>query len=259
VSAENHQQEFDRLKSIIDTLRGPEGCPWDKKQTHQSLKPYLIEESYEVLESLDNGNPEKLCEELGDLLLQIMLHARIADENDQFTITDVLRSISDKLVHRHPHVFGNKSVNNADEVAQKWESLKQQERDEGESLLSSVPANIPALAYSQLIQRKAAGVGFDWKQTEDILDKVTEEVTELTEATNDRERELEYGDVLFVLVNLARWLDIDAETALRNANKRFFKRFACMEDLCRNKGITFSELSFNEQNALWDEAKKIVG
>jgi tetrapyrrole methylase family protein / MazG family protein len=259
VPSDDHVTEFDRLKTIIDTLRGPDGCPWDKKQDHKSLKPYLVEETYEVMDALEDEQPEKLCEELGDLLLQIMLHARIAAEENKFTIADVIRGISDKMVHRHPHIFGDVTVNDAAEVARNWEDLKQEEGKNGESVLSGVARQMPALSYSEIIQRKAAAVGFDWKKTEDILDKVTEEAGELIDAKTDKEREWEYGDLLFVLVNLARWLDINAEEALRNANKRFFDRFTCMEDICRNRGVTFRELSFDEQNTLWNEAKKKVG
>jgi tetrapyrrole methylase family protein/MazG family protein len=254
----DYLNEFHRFKTIIDRLRGPDGCPWDKQQTHRSLKPYLIEETYEVAGALDGEKPEKLCEELGDLLLQIMLHARIGEEEKLFSIDDVIRSISDKMVRRHPHIFGDTTANTAAEVSHNWELLKREGRED-ESVLAGVPLDMPALSYSQIIQRKAAAAGFDWKQTEDILDKVTEEAGELIEAKTDKEREAEYGDLLFVLVNLARWLDIDAEEALRNANRRFFHRFTCMEGICRSRGLSFRELSFSEQNDLWDEAKKKVG
>ena len=252
------ESSFERLKRIIDTLRGPDGCPWDKKQTHESLKPYLVEESYEVAHAIDEGRASKLKEELGDLLLQIMLHSRIADEDRQYDINDVMDGISDKLMHRHPHVFGGKKTDDLDEINFNWHELKKEEAGKENSVLSGAPATMPALAYSQLIQRKAAGAGFDWDKTEDILEKLAEEVGEIVRAGNKKEKAAEFGDVLFVLVNIARRMDIDAEQSLKDANARFFRRFTYMEKLCRERGINFSGLSFDEQNRLWDEAKKTL-
>jgi len=249
---------FAKLRQIIAKLRGPEGCPWDRKQTHALLKPYLIEECYEVLEALDEGTPQKLCEELGDLLLQIMLHAQIATEAGQFSIDDVIHGISSKLIHRHPHVFGGQKLQDAGEVELSWEALKREERDEGESLLAGVPEQMPALAHSQSIQRRVAGVGFDWKKVEEIIDKLAEEVAEIKQAPDQQERAKEFGDLLFTLANVARRLDIDLEMALRSANQRFCRRFAHMEEACRNKGVSFGSLSFDEQNALWEEAKRAI-
>lgn len=250
---------FAKLREIIAKLRGPEGCPWDRKQTHASLKPYLIEECYEVLQALDEGAPQKLCEELGDLLLQIMLHAQIATEAGQFSIDDVIRGISNKLIHRHPHVFGGQKIQDAGEVELNWEVLKQEEREEGESLLAGVPEQMPALAYSQSIQRRVAGVGFDWEKVEEIIDKLAEEVAEIKQAPDQQERAREFGDLLFTLANVARRLDIDLEMALRSANQRFCRRFAYMEEACRNRGVSFGSLSFDEQNVLWEEAKRAIG
>ena len=250
------QDSFQTLKSIVAKLRGPDGCPWDKKQTHISLKPYLIEESYEVLQALEDGTPQELCEELGDLLLQIMLHAQIASESGQFQIDDVVKGISQKLIHRHPHVFEGKKVNDAAEVELNWETLKQKARQEGESLLSNVPREMPTLAYSQLIQRRVAGVGFDWDKVDDILDKLVEEVTEIKQAPDQQEMANEFGDLLFTLANVARRLDVDLDMALRSANQRFCQRFSYMEEICRKKGISVGELSLDEQNALWEEAKR---
>lgn len=249
---------FDELKGIVAKLRGPDGCPWDKKQTHASLGPYLIEECYEVLQVLEEGTAEKLCEELGDLLLQIMLHAQIAAEAGHFEIDDVVRGISEKLIHRHPHVFGGEKVSDAAEVELNWETLKQERRQEGESVLSNVPREMPALVYSQSVQRRAAGVGFDWEKVDDILDKVAEEVAEIKQAPDQQEMAKEFGDLLFVLANMARRLDIDLEMALRSANQRFYQRFTYMEEICRKRGVGFGSLSFDEQNALWGEAKQKV-
>jgi len=250
---------FRELKEIIARLRGPNGCPWDKKQTHASLRPFLVEESYEVLQALDEGIPEKLRAELGDLLLQIMLHAQIAAETGQFDIDDVISGISNKLIHRHPHVFGGQEVKDVVEVEQSWEALKQEERAEGESILAGMPDQMPALAYSQSMQRRVAGVGFDWEKVEDIIDKLAEEVAEIKQATNHQERANEFGDLLFTLANIARRLDIDLEMALRSANQRFYCRFTLMEKLCRQRGINLASLSLDEQNALWEEAKQRIG
>jgi tetrapyrrole methylase family protein/MazG family protein len=259
LTEEINPDNFAELKRIIAKLRSPEGCPWDRQQTHDSLRPYLIEECYEVLQALEEGAPQKLCEELGDLLLQIMLHAQMAAEDGEFTIEDVVSGINTKIIHRHPHVFGDIEVKDAVEVRQNWEALKSAERHEDESLLSSVPRSMPALSYSQSIQRRVASVGFDWEKTEDILEKLSEEVSEIIKASDKDEKAREFGDLLFVLVNIARRLDIDLETALSGANQRFYDRFACMEQLCRQRGVTFGDLSFDQQNALWEEAKRKVG
>jgi tetrapyrrole methylase family protein/MazG family protein len=246
---------FDNFEQIIARLRGPGGCPWDRKQTHASLKPYLIEEAYEVLQALDDEKTDKLCEELGDLLLQILLHAQIGRENGEFTMEDVIRGIATKLIRRHPHVFGDSRAGNAEEVAQEWEHIKQNEREPGDSLLESVPKGMPALSHSHSIQRRAAGVGFDWNEYGGIIEKLAEEAGELERADTLQQRVHEFGDVLFALVNAARWQGVHLEEALRLANERFYRRFRCMEAICRERGISFKELSFDEKNALWDEAK----
>ena len=256
---EQDPSSFDTLEKIVARLRAPDGCPWDRAQSHASLKPYLIEEAYEVLQALDEENTEKLCDELGDLLLQILLHAQIAKESREFSIRDVIKGISTKLIRRHPHVFGQSKAANAEEVALEWEELKQNERKKDDSLLSSVPKGMPALSYSHSIQRRVAGIGFDWKELEGILDKLTEEIREVKEATNQQQKIHEFGDVLFALVNAARWQGVDLEEALRLANERFSRRFRYMEEVCRRRGISLRDLSFQEQNALWDEAKRNLG
>ena len=250
--------KFDTLVSIIARLRAPDGCPWDRQQTHKSLRENLLSECYEVLEALDNGDATKLCEELGDLLLQIVLHAQIAADDGEFELKDVINSISSKIVHRHPHIFGSTTVNSAEEVMHNWEALKREEREDGASMLESVPVSMPALAYAYEISRRAARAGFDWEDVDGIIDKLVEEVRELKEAASGEEKENEYGDLLFTLVNVARREGIDSEAALREANRRFFRRFSYMEELCRKRGQSFSELSFDEQNALWEEAKRGV-
>lgn len=250
--------DFDSLKGIVARLRSPDGCPWDRKQTHTSLQPFLIEECYEVLQAIEAENPRKLCEELGDLLLQIMLHAQIASEAGQFNIDDVVAGIAGKLVHRHPHVFGGAEARETREVELNWEVLKQEEKGAEESLLSGVPETMPALAYSQSVQRRAAAVGFDWESVDEILDKLAEEVAEIKRASSQQELVEEFGDLLFTLANIARRLNIDLEAALRSANRRFCQRFQYMEQVCRERGIELGSLSLEEQNALWEEAKAKV-
>ncbi len=251
-------RKFDALVEIIARLRAPDGCPWDREQTHSSLRANLLEECYEALAALDEGDAGKLCEELGDIMLQIALHSQIAAEAGEFEIGDVLESINAKLIHRHPHIFGSAKVESAEEVAQNWEALKREERGEDSSLLDSVPEQMPALGYSQSIQRRVAGVGFDWENIDGVIDKLAEEVAEFKESTGDQ-RAGEFGDILFTLVNIARRMGVDSEAALREANKKFFRRFSQMEEICRQRGVTFADLSFDEQNALWEEAKKQVG
>jgi tetrapyrrole methylase family protein/MazG family protein len=251
---EEKLDSFDTLRGIVAKLRAPGGCPWDRKQTHDSLKPYLLEECYEAMEALDEGDSQKLCEELGDLMLEIALHTQIASEAGEFGMEDVLRSINNKLVHRHPHVFGDAEVKDARDVAIRWEELKSEELKEGESILTGVPKQMPALAASQSIQRRVAQVGFDWKDVGGVMKKLTEEVRELEDA-DYQERVHELGDLLFALVNVARWLDVDAEDTLRLANERFRRRFSYMEEVCHQRGVLLSSLSLEEQDALWEQAK----
>jgi tetrapyrrole methylase family protein/MazG family protein len=247
---------FDALVEIIARLRAPDGCPWDRQQTHASLRESLLGECYEVLEALDEEDSGKLCDELGDLLMQVVLHTQIAAEAGGFEMGDVVRGINNKLIRRHPHVFGTNKVRDAEEVAHNWESLKQEERDAGTSILDSVPRNMPALGYSQEVQSRAARVGFDWEDVDGVIDKLAEEVREYRQAESQEQRAQEFGDLLFTLVNVARRQGIAAEAALREANRRFFRRFTFMEELCRQRGLSFGGLSFEEQNALWDEAKQ---
>ena len=249
---------FDALVEIITRLRAPDGCPWDREQTHTTLRGNLLSECYEVLEALDEGNPDKLCEELGDLLLQIALHAQIAKDNGEFEIGDVVEGIATKIVRRHPHIFGTTRVKDAEEVMHNWEELKREEREEGVSMLEGVPKNMPALGYAYEISRRAVRVGFEWKNIEGVIDKLIEEVREIKEASSREEKAQEFGDLLFTMVNFARWQGIDSEAALREASRKFYRRFAYMEELCRQRGLSFDKLSFDEQNALWEEAKKHI-
>ncbi len=258
MSLPENLSQFTALVDIIARLRAPDGCPWDRKQTHASLRKNLLEECYEVLEALDEGNSDKLCSELGDLLMQVVLHAQIATEAGEFELGDVVNSITTKLIHRHPHIFGSKKVKNAEEVALNWEVLKQEERGADTSILASAPKQMPALGYSQEIQRRVAQVGFDWEDVGGVIEKLTEEISELKRADNQQRKAQEFGDLLFTLANIARRLGIDLEAALREANQRFYRRFTYMEEVCRQRGLNFGELSFDEQNTLWEEAKREV-
>jgi len=246
---------FSTLVDIIARLRAPDGCPWDKQQTHLSLKPNLLEECYEALEAIDEGDDRKLCEELGDILMQIALHSQIGQEDGQFSVEDVLRSINTKLIRRHPHVFGTTKVSGSQDVIQNWEAIKQEEKGTA-SVLDGLPKGMPALAHSQAMQRRAARVGFDWKEIEGVIDKLGEEVEELRKSTSHEERVREFGDVLFALVNVARRLDVESEEALQLAERRFHRRFQLMEEDCRRRGIVLSSLPLEEQDKLWEQAKK---
>ncbi len=259
MSLPENLSQFATLVDIIAKLRASNGCPWDRKQTHISLRENLLEECYEVLEALDEGDARKLCEELGDLLMQVVLHTQIATEAGEFALEDVVSGINTKLIHRHPHIFGSRKVKDAEEVELNWEALKQEEREAGTSILGSVPTQMPALGYSQAIQRRVVQVGFDWEDINGVIDKLAEEVSEFERAGNQEEKAREFGDLLFTLVNIARRLGIDSEAALREANQRFSCRFQYMEEICYQRGLNLGELSFAEQNALWEEAKKEVG
>lgn len=247
---------FAEFRQLIAKLRGPDGCPWDRKQTHDTLKTNLLEESYEVLQAIESHSSQKLREELGDLMLQIMLNSRIAEESGEFDVDDVIKGITAKLIRRHPHIFGDVKVKDAAEVAQRWEALKKQERSAESSILDSVPPGMPALAYAYSVQRRVAGVGFDWKDADGVMDKLVEEVGELREAKDQEERAREFGDLVFTLVNVARRSGVDLEMALRGANDRFRTRFQHMERAVREQGLAMDKMSLAQLNELWNEAKK---
>jgi tetrapyrrole methylase family protein/MazG family protein len=254
--SEGELRTLEGFRAIIARLRGPDGCPWDRAQTHASLKPYLLEEAYEVLAALDEGDSQRLCDELGDLLLEILLHVQLAEEAQEFTLADVIYGIASKIVRRHPHVFGEERADSPQEVTARWEALKREERGPQGSALAGVPQAMPALARAQMFLARAASVGFQWPQTEDVLDKLGEELKELAEAGElDHKRE-ELGDVLFLLVNLARYLDLDAEEALRQANRKFQQRFTGMEALAQEQGRSLADMPLAEQEALWKTAKE---
>lgn len=250
---------FESLQEIAAHLRAPEGCPWDKKQTLQSMRPHLIEEAYETLAALDSGEPLKIQEELGDLLLVMTMLMQIGGDDGGFNSTGVIQDISAKLIRRHPHVFGDLQVNGEDDVLQNWERLKAQEREiDGETdknLLDGVSIALPALAQAQEFQDRAARVGFDWPDVTGVLNKVAEEVQEIQQAENYQDRAEEFGDLFFALVNLARWYKLDAESVLRGANARFRDRFAFIERTTRDQDREMIEMSLEELERLWDQAK----
>jgi tetrapyrrole methylase family protein/MazG family protein len=272
-------ESFAKLVELMARLRAPDGCPWDRKQTHASLKPYLLEETYEVLEAIDHRDADSLREELGDLVLQILFHSQIGAEQGSFTIDDVLDQLADKLVRRHPHVFGEAndqpSAGSADEVLMRWEEIKRREREQSaddgaSSALSGVPKTLPALLRAFQVQARASRVGFDWphsRRGQDlVLAKIQEEVDELrqalagkadlSEAERDRLIESEFGDILFALVNLGRFLKINPEEALRGATNRFIERFQYIEDTARQRGKTLDQMTLAEMDALWEAAKQ---
>jgi len=255
LSLPENLNQFTTLVDIIARLRAPDGCPWDREQNHASMRENLLEECYEVLESIDEADWPRLCLELGDLLMQVVFHAQLAAEAGEFELKDIISNINSKLIRRHPHVFGSLKVEGADEVLHNWEVLKREEREADASMLASVPKRMPALAYSQEIQARVARLGFDWEDVGGVIDKLAEEVTEFKQAGTQQQKEKEFGDLLFTLANIARRLGIDLESALREANQRFYRRFTYMEELCCQRGLNFAELSFDEQNALWEEAK----
>lgn len=253
---------FQTLVGIVAKLRAPGGCPWDREQTHDSLKRNLLEESYEVIEAIDQGNPVILSEELGDLMVQIAFHADIAQEAGDFQLEDVLRNINSKLVRRHPHVFADGHAKDAREAEENWEQIKSEERrakGEKKSPVAGIPVDLPALAYAQLMQDRVGKAGFEWDDISGVLDKLVEEVAEFKAASTTEEKEHELGDLLFTMVNLTRWTGAHAEDVLRQANQRFSRRYMSMESLAADRGQDFNGLPLDQKEELWQEAKRIVG
>lgn len=254
---------LDPLVEVMQRLRAPEGCPWDQVQTHESLRRYLVEETYEVLEAIDNADWEHVKEELGDVLLQVVFHAEIAAESRRFDINDVVAAVTEKLIRRHPHVFGNVHVENAAEVSFNWEKIKEREREllgaEYKSILDGVPKGLPALTRAEKIQAKAAKVGFEWEDVAGAMDKVLEELQELQEAWKKEDQaavHAELGDLLFALVNVARYLDVDPEMALREATEKFIARFNYIEKSAAKQGRELADMNLEEMDELWNAAKK---
>jgi MazG family protein len=258
-------EKFTGLVSLIDRLRAPGGCPWDREQTHQSLKPMMLEEAYEVVEAIDEGDDQELIGELGDLLLQVVFHSQIGAEENRFTIADVIERVSSKMIRRHPHVFGDDRASTAGEVLRNWEAIKEAElADKGEnneSMLDSVSTRLPAVMEAFQMTTKVSRVDFDWPDVAAVLEKLDEETSELKEAVARKDASHsevadEVGDLLFVAVNVARLLGVDPESALKASNRKFRRRFRYIEDSLREQGRKPSDSDHVEMNALWDEAKR---
>ena len=249
-----------KLIKITETLMGDDGCPWDKVQTRESLKPYLVEETYEVLEALDENDPEKIKDELGDLLYQILFHSKISSLKGEFDFRDVIDNLSEKMVRRHPHVFKGGKLNTPDQVIGQWEEIKNKENNKvnQKSILDSIPINLPSLIRAQKIQKKAAKKGFDWERINDVFDKLDEEILEFKEAVlakKNMDIQSEIGDIIFVITNIAKFYKIDAEEALRSTNNKFIKRFHYIEQKIEEKGGTLKGSSLEEMEHYWQEAK----
>jgi MazG family protein len=250
-------EEFNRLLDIIDELRAK--CPWDMKQTNESLRKLTIEETYELAEAIFSGSDEGIKNELGDIMLHIVFYAKIGAEKGAFSIADILRGINNKLIYRHPHVFSDVKVSGASEVEENWEQLKIKEDKGYKPVLSGVPSSLPAIVKANRIQEKVRGVGFDWEKREQIWDKVLEEISELKEEIknhNTESIESELGDVLFSIINASRLYDIDPEAALEKTNRKFIKRFNYLEKKTLTKGISLKDMSLDEMNVIWEQAKK---
>ena len=246
---------LDELVKTIKILRSPEGCPWDREQTHSSIRRNMLEEAYEAVEAIDENNSEHLKEELGDVLLQVLLHSQIADDENEFNIQDVAHMLNDKLIHRHPHVFSNECVKNSSEVVVNWEKLKKEEKKERKKTLDGIAKTLPALATAEKISKKVVQKGFEWKNINDVFSCLFGEIQEFKEAKTQEEKELELGDILFSIVNLARWEKIDPESALSKANNKFIKRFNKIEEIADKP---LENLSYDEYDRLWKQAKKLV-
>lgn len=254
---------FDRLLTIMDELR--ENCPWDKKQTLDSLRYLTIEETYELSDAILNGEMSEIKKELGDLLLHIVFYARIASETQKFDIADVLNSVCEKLISRHPHIYGDVKVENEEDVKKNWEQLKMQEKDGNKTVLSGVPKSLPSLVKAMRIQEKARSVGFDWEHKQQVWEKVEEEMNEFREELNiesaqtiDKDKaEGEFGDLMFSLINYARFLNINPEDALERTNRKFIKRFNFLEAEAKKAGRSLSDMSLEEMDKIWEEAKKL--
>ena len=248
-------QELENLIEVIAKLRAPDGCPWDREQTHKTLKPNMLEEAYEAVDAMESGDMKHLKEELGDVLLQVVLHAQIASEEGAFNIEDVARGIKEKLIHRHPHVFGDIKVSSTTEVLDNWDKLKQEEKQHRKSAMDGISKSQSALMSAQKISKKAVKQGFEWPDEKSLYECIYSEFEEFKEAEKEQNKEHmedEFGDILFAVVNLARWNKIDAEQALLKANKKFTARFRKMEELAKKP---LKEYSFEEYDALWKEAK----
>jgi tetrapyrrole methylase family protein / MazG family protein len=250
-----HGSYLEAMQYVTQRLRAPNGCPWDREQDHKSIRSYLLEETYETLDALDSGDAQKLAEELGDLLMQVLLHAEIARQQGEFDLRDVVLGITSKLVRRHPHVFGDVQAESATEVLANWDEIKKGERPKDQSILASVTLAMPALAYAQEVSERAARQGFEWPDIGGVVDKIREEIQELAEAQNVEEVVDEFGDLLFSLVQVARWKGFEAEDALRQANRKFRTRYQILERLLCERDLSMKAMSIEAIDQLWEEAK----
>jgi tetrapyrrole methylase family protein / MazG family protein len=266
VNMNDKRADIQKLVSLVEKLRGEDGCPWDKEQTRETLKPMLIEEAYEVLDALDSEDPAELKEELGDLLFQVVFHAQIGQERGEFDLADVINRSHEKMIRRHPHIFGDADLRTSEDVLKNWEDIKAAEKgiqsssvpESAKSLLDGIPPKLPALHRAYQITAKASRVGFDWSRLEEVLSKITEEISELKEAqsrSNPRKITEEVGDLLFAVVNVARFLRVDPETALARSNEKFDRRFRYVESAIKGQGRELKNATLVEMDALWEEAK----
>lgn len=248
---------FEGILQLTAFMRSPDGCPWDREQDRDSLKAGILEECYELIEAIESGDSDAQAEELGDVAINLAFIIEIASESEEYGSADVFGGLIDKIVRRHPHVFGDAKAYTPDQVKRQWEAVKRSERSgDGTSSLDGVPRSMPALAYAQSVQERAARQGFDWPDVDGVLDKVAEEISELKSADSDAEREAELGDILFSIVNAARWMGIDAEAALRGVNARFRSRFGAMEQSASAGGLSLSDVPMEEKEALWEASKQ---
>ena len=248
---------YNGLRRLVRRLRSEEGCPWDREQTHDSMKSLFLQECYELIEAIEQDDFQGFQEELGDVLFHLVFQIQIGEEQSTLTQKQMFKSLIEKLIRRHPHVFGEAHVEDVQELYANWDAIKREEKQgTGASILDGVPKPMPALSYAQETQTRAARTGFDWDDYSGVLEKVVEELKELEAAPSEAEREAELGDLLFSMVNAARWLGVDAEGALRQANSRFYRRYSTMETLSRERGLSFSDLPLDEKEALWQEAKQ---
>ncbi|PKN38540.1 MAG: nucleoside triphosphate pyrophosphohydrolase [Deltaproteobacteria bacterium HGW-Deltaproteobacteria-2] len=257
-------EKMEELKQLIKKLRAPDGCPWDQQQKKEDIRKYILEEAYEVVDSIDKGSPQAIKEELGDLLFQILFLTEICSESNLFSLSDVLDGIITKMIRRHPHVFGSKKVNSVQEVKENWQQIKKLERKNKnveEDLFSGVPLSFPALKRAQKITAIASAYGFDWSKTQDVINKLKEEIKELRTAvknSNEDEIEEELGDILFTLVNVSRFLSVDAENALSKTTEKFLRRFSYLTEQLSARGIPIKDATLAQMDALWNEAKSRV-
>lgn len=249
---------FQEFVQLVAALNSEGGCPWDQEQTHESIKPYLLEETHEVIEAINRNIPDEIREELGDLLLQVVFLSRKSEELGDFDVTDVIKSIIHKMTLRHPHVFGDVNVENADEVLVNWEKIKKKNNEPGRSILAGIPPTLPGLLRARRVQEKAARVGFDWDKIDDVRAKIDEEIAEFDEALQKKDRigmEDELGDLLFSFVNISRFLEVNPEEALRKTIGKFTSRFGYIEKILHEKGLEFDQVSLDEMEKLWQQAK----